>query len=68
MKIYIINGPNLNMLGIREPEIYGKCGYDTLVSTVREFCETKGVEPVFYQSNQTDRDSLSSRPGLCLRR
>ena len=51
MKIYIINGPNLNMLGIREPEIYGKCGYDTLVSTVREFCEERGVEPVFYQSN-----------------
>lgn len=51
MKIYIINGPNLNMLGIREPEIYGKCGYDTLVSTLRQYCQSKGIEPVFYQSN-----------------
>ncbi len=51
MKIYIINGPNLNMLGIREPQIYGECGYDTLVSTLREHCKLKGIEPVFYQSN-----------------
>ena len=51
MKIYIINGPNLNMLGIREPEIYGKCGYDALVERVRLHCEEKGITPVFYQSN-----------------
>ena len=51
MKIYIINGPNLNMLGIREPEIYGKGGYNTLVTMIREHCEARGIEPVFYQSN-----------------
>ena len=51
MKIYIINGPNINMLGIREPEIYGKCGYDALVEMVRLHCEKNGVNPVFYQSN-----------------
>ena len=51
MKIYIINGPNINMLGIREPEIYGKCGYDALVERVRLYCEKNGVNPVFYQSN-----------------
>lgn len=51
MKIYIINGPNINMLGIREPEIYGKCGYDALVARVRLHCEKNGVNPVFYQSN-----------------
>lgn len=51
MKIYIINGPNINMLGIREPEIYGKCGYDSLVERVRLHCEKNGVNPVFYQSN-----------------
>ncbi len=51
MKIYIINGPNINMLGIREPEIYGKCGYDQLISRIREHCEARGITPVFYQSN-----------------
>lgn len=51
MKIYIINGPNINMLGIREPEIYGKCEYDQLISRIREHCEARGVTPVFYQSN-----------------
>ena len=51
MKIYIINGPNINMLGIREPEIYGKCGYDALVERVRLHCEKSEVTPVFYQSN-----------------
>lgn len=51
MKIYIINGPNLNMLGIREPEIYGKSGYNTLLSMVKKHCNERGVIPVFYQSN-----------------
>ena len=51
MKIYIINGPNLNMLGIREPEIYGKCGYEELTRIVKEHCESRGVTPVFFQSN-----------------
>ena len=51
MKIYIINGPNLNMLGIREPEKYGTDNYDTLCSTVKEHCEKTGVECVLYQSN-----------------
>ena len=51
MKLYIINGPNLNMLGIREPDKYGSESYDTLVSTVKAHCETLGIEPIFYQSN-----------------
>ena len=51
MKIYIINGPNLNMLGIREPEIYGGCGYDALLEKIRAHCERHDVHPVFYQSN-----------------
>lgn len=51
MKIYIINGPNLNMLGIREPEIYGKNGYSTLLSMIEKHCNERGVTPVFYQSN-----------------
>lgn len=51
MKIYIINGPNINMLGIREPEIYGKCGYDELIRKISKHCEGCRVTPVFYQSN-----------------
>ena len=51
MKIYIINGPNLNMLGIREPDQYGSASYDALIKMVREHCEKLGIEPIFYQSN-----------------
>ena len=51
MKIYIINGPNLNMLGIREPEHYGSTTYDDLCATVREHCKKLGVDAVLYQSN-----------------
>ena len=51
MKLYIINGPNLNMLGIREVNKYGTDNYDTLCALVREHCASRGVETVFYQSN-----------------
>ena len=51
MKIYVINGPNLNMLGIREPEIYGGGGYGDLVDLITEHCKKNGVEAEFYQSN-----------------
>lgn len=51
MKLYIINGPNLNMLGIRERDKYGSQSYDTLVKKVKEHCEKLGIEPIFYQSN-----------------
>ena len=51
MKLYIINGPNLNMLGIREPDKYGSESYDALISMLKAHCESKGIEPVFYQSN-----------------
>ena len=51
MKLYIINGPNLNMLGIREPEIYGGKTYADLVDMLTEHCESLGVTPVIYQSN-----------------
>ena len=51
MKILVINGPNLNMLGIREPDIYGRETYETLCDTVKKHCGMRGVEVEFYQSN-----------------
>ena len=51
MKIYVINGPNLNMLGIREPGIYGSDSYADLVGMVKSHCETLDIDVVCYQSN-----------------
>ena len=49
MKLLIINGPNLNLLGLREPDIYGKQDYNTLCSMIEEACE--GIDFEIYQSN-----------------
>ena len=51
MKILVINGPNLNMLGIREPGIYGKSTYADLLEMISSHAGEKGVEVEFFQSN-----------------
>ncbi|MBQ3095049.1 MAG: type II 3-dehydroquinate dehydratase [Clostridia bacterium] len=51
MKILVINGPNLNMLGIREPDHYGRETYADLVAKIQTHCDAKGVEVSFCQSN-----------------
>ena len=51
MKIYVINGPNLNMLGIREPDKYGTETYEGLLKMISTHCENLGITPIFYQSN-----------------
>ena len=51
MKLLVLNGPNLNMLGIREPAIYGKETYDDLCRMVKEHAEKRGVDVALYQSN-----------------
>lgn len=51
MKLLVINGPNLNMLGIREPDIYGKETYASLLEYIGDICEEKGIEVDFFQSN-----------------
>ena len=51
MKILIMNGPNLNLLGIREPDIYGKETYETLTKKIQAHADTRGVKVAFVQSN-----------------
>ena len=51
MKILIINGPNLNMLGLREPEIYGDKNYSALCRLIKDTCIDLGVDYEIYQSN-----------------
>ncbi|MBQ1402737.1 MAG: type II 3-dehydroquinate dehydratase [Oscillospiraceae bacterium] len=51
MKFLIINGPNLNLLGLREPDIYGKQDFHALEEFIRESCRAEGIEPVLFQSN-----------------
>ena len=51
MKVLVLNGPNLNMLGIREPDIYGKQTYEALVQLVTDHAKKRGVEVSFFQSN-----------------
>jgi len=51
MKILVMNGPNLNMLGIREPDKYGRETYDDLLTKIRSHCKERGIEVDFYQSN-----------------
>lgn len=51
MKILVINGPNLNMLGIREPAIYGKSTYGDLVNLITEYGAERKIETECYQSN-----------------
>ena len=51
MHILVINGPNVNMLGIRQPEIYGRATYADLQKMIREEADQLGVEVSFFQSN-----------------
>lgn len=51
MRILIINGPNINMLGIREPDIYGKNTYKDLCNLITDYAAEKNVEIKLFQSN-----------------
>ena len=51
MKLLIINGPNLNLLGLREPEIYGKQNYAALCKLIKKTCESLDIEYEIFQSN-----------------
>ena len=51
MKILVINGPNLNMLGIREPDHYGRETYNDLCEKIEKYCNGKSIDVELYQSN-----------------
>ena len=51
MKLYILNGPNLNMLGIREPGHYGSTSYQELVAGLESYCRERDIEAFCKQSN-----------------
>ena len=51
MKLLVLNGPNLNLLGVREPGLYGTVDYQGLLDLIQKKCDERGVEVRFYQSN-----------------
>jgi len=51
MKILVINGPNINMLGIREKEIYGDKSYNSLIKLIKKSAKEKGIKATCFQSN-----------------
>ena len=51
MKIMVINGPNINMLGTREPEIYGSLTLDDIINNLKDYAKTLGIELETFQSN-----------------
>jgi len=72
MKILVINGPNINMLGIRQPEIYGHANYEALVKLVEDTCAEEGIEVTTFQSNHegaivdTIQESLGNYDGIII--
>lgn len=51
MNILVINGPNLNMLGVREPALYGTGTYEALCDGIKAYCDEKNITVECYQSN-----------------
>ena len=72
MKFLIINGPNLNMLGIREPSVYGKEDYSALCAFITETARKEGVEVEIFQSNHEGaivdkiQDALNKFDGIVI--
>ncbi len=51
MKLFVLNGPNLNLLGVREPALYGKQDYAALTALVEDTCRQEGIDVEIFQSN-----------------
>ena len=67
MKLLIVNGPNLNMLGVREPDIYGRGSYPDICARVGEVCRREGIEYEIVQSNHEGAlvDAIQGAYGVC---
>lgn len=67
MKLLVLNGPNLNLLGLREPALYGKETYESLLERIEAHCRRRGVEVCFYQSNHEGAlvDRIQQAYGEC---
>ena len=67
MRILVINGPNLNMLGIREPDIYGSVTYKDLVKMIQDEGEKLGIDTDIFQSNHEGAivDKIQMAYGVC---
>ena len=65
MKFLIVNGPNMNLLGVREPDVYGRQDYAALVRLIRETCAEVGAECDVFQSNWEGAiiDRIQAAPG-----
>lgn len=66
MKLLVINGPNLNLLGKREPTIYGEENYDTLVAFIESVCEAQWISVEVFQSNHEGEivDKIQAADGV----
>ncbi len=51
MKILVLNGPNINFLGIREKQIYGSQTYNDLIKKIQDYCDKMSIDVSFFQSN-----------------
>ncbi len=67
MKLLVINGPNINMLGIREKNIYGAGSYQDLIDLISAYCAEEGIEVKFFQSNHEGAlvDEIQSAYNQC---
>lgn len=67
MKLLVLNGPNINMLGIREPDIYGRETYAALLKRIEEHCAARGIDVECYQSNHEGDlvDKIQAAYGKC---
>jgi 3-dehydroquinate dehydratase-2 len=65
MIIHVVNGPNLNMLGKRDPSIYGSFSYDQIIDRIKKWAETRDVILDFFQSNHEGEiiDYIQNLPG-----